>query len=323
MLHVYGDNLTEADWFINLSPLLSGATFVRIGPRGSNPPAIEELVKYDRPDIVLTVDEQPVLVVERTREVPSGHNVGQRMARAVRAAELGVPFIKFLPFDAKKHGAHAGICHLNARVLEAFERMSILHNTPVVAVNWECDANGELVCNGREDDLIRQVVHEHVQLGFSKHTPLLDAQARANVVERARRIVAYPRYAGMPGSVCKFSTASWLSSRAGVLSALEMNHLQATLGLRNETWVYTIGMRPASCKRQDPYTGAQFLYDYIACRNGPLPEDKVANLVLHFPHLDRRTWYARNPNNPLTKSSNWYLTANALSFADGVDLLRS
>ena len=48
---------------------------------------IQKLLKYDRPDIILVKEGVPKLVIEKTREVPTGHNVGQRFARLVNAVE--------------------------------------------------------------------------------------------------------------------------------------------------------------------------------------------------------------------------------------------
>jgi hypothetical protein len=66
-----------------------------IKPHGQNPHYIERLLRYDRPDIILVEDEIPRLVLEKTREVPTGHNVGQRFGRLVNAAEEGVMVIFF------------------------------------------------------------------------------------------------------------------------------------------------------------------------------------------------------------------------------------
>ncbi|MFL6318179.1 MAG: hypothetical protein ACJ73C_15780, partial [Nitrososphaeraceae archaeon] len=57
-------------------------------------------------DIILVEDEVPKLILEKTREVPTGHNVGQRFGRLVNAAEEGVMVIFFLPFIARKHGKY-------------------------------------------------------------------------------------------------------------------------------------------------------------------------------------------------------------------------
>jgi hypothetical protein len=118
---IFADNKVEGAWFRGLSTGLKDASYVPIRRRGGNPPAVKALIVYDRPDIILVSQHDAVLVVEKTREVPTGHNVGQRLARLVRAAELKVPTIYFFPFDAKKHGTFANICHMNIRLLEAME----------------------------------------------------------------------------------------------------------------------------------------------------------------------------------------------------------
>ena len=76
------DEPQEADWFRNLHPDLVDADESTITNAVVNP----DVLAYDRPDIVLLDDQQPILVVEETVEVPSGHNVGQRFARLAAAA---------------------------------------------------------------------------------------------------------------------------------------------------------------------------------------------------------------------------------------------
>ena len=81
-------------------------------------------------------------------------------------------------------------------------------------------------------------------------------------------------------------------------------------------------MTEQNCKRQDPYTGAQFVYDYAYCRSGKSVDQKNRNLILNFPLIKKNIWLKENPNNPNTKSCNWYLTANALMFKDDILILR-
>ena len=76
-----------------------------------------------------------------------------------------------------------------------------------------------------------------------------------------------------------------------------------------------------SAKRQDPFTGTQFIYDYLYCRDGVRVENKKNNLILYFPFLSKSFWELTNPNNN-TKSSNWYITANGLLFNDGYIFIR-
>jgi hypothetical protein len=86
---------------------------------------------------------------------------------------------------------------------------------------------------------------------------------------------------------------------------------------RKQSIVYSIGMTPAKCRREDPYTGTTFIYDYTLCRIGPNPTDKSKNLILSIPRISRRRWLTANPNDVSRKSSNWYLTATMIALKDG------
>src|SRR4051812_41904760 len=97
------DEPQEADWFKGLHGSLEDAVEVPI-TEAKAWPAVAGVLAYDRPDIVLLCDGRPILVVEETVEVPSGHNVGQRFARLAAASEHRVPCLYFGPYVARKHG---------------------------------------------------------------------------------------------------------------------------------------------------------------------------------------------------------------------------
>lgn len=320
MFSVYSDNFLEAAWFISLVPELHDATVEVLGRRGSHPDAINELLVYDRPDIILCREEVPVLTVEKTREVPTGHNVGQRVARLVRSLELGIPAIKFFPFDARKHGRFTSVCSLNARLLAAFERMTHIHEVPMLACNWPADSTGELVIDGSENVRIRELVLSFVANGCTRWWPEAVRQLDFMRDEYATRVASYTNYAHPPKSV-SIESSALVQERFPEFKHLEADEQQSLLA-RDETVVYTIGMTPEKSRREDPYTGTQFIYDYAWCRSGTRPEEKRRNLVLRFPQITRETWIVNNPDDASRKSSNWYLTANALLFSDGAIFLR-
>ena len=72
------DDLQEARWFRNLNRDFLDAREVPITDAQSWP-STRRVLAYDRPDIVLLDGDTPILVIEETVEVPSGHNVGQRL----------------------------------------------------------------------------------------------------------------------------------------------------------------------------------------------------------------------------------------------------
>jgi hypothetical protein len=316
-MHIYGDSVVEADWFRSLTPLLGEATMVRMKNRGANAAHIADLLAYDRPDIILVADGKPVLVVEKTREVPTGHNVGQRMARLIRAVEAGVPTIKFFPFEAMKHGTYAGRCFLNARLLEAFAAATRIHDVPLLAVNWPVDAQCELLDDGHENDEIAALVHEYVASAFDTDCAGFVRKLQSMEAEHRERIQRDPRYRRPPASARILRTEEMLAQAGNLADEETKAHLME----REETLLYSMAMTPEKCRREDPYTGTQFIYDYIWCRSGPDPSEKHRNLVLSFPKLTRAQFTAANPNDSRRKACNWYLTATAMRFSDGFLLL--
>ena len=279
-IRVYGDNLIEAAWFINLTPLLANAKYETIKNRGQNPPKIEALISYDRPDLILEIDGEPV--------------------------------------DKTKLGENAGVCNMNVRFLLALEKISVFHGVPILAVEWPHDSDYQLVVDGTEDAKMTTLVHNYITSGYDKTLVGFQQELAANSASARTRLAARKSYGKPPPSVKILNTAAWLRSM-GIPSS---DATARALLQRQDVVVYKAGMTPEKCKRQDPYTGMQFLYDYLYCRTGPLPSDKQKSLVLWFPILDKATWFANNPNNLQAKGSNWYLTANAFLFSDGLYLLR-
>jgi len=317
-LEVFCDNEIEGRWFKSLCSAFSAGRLKKISSRGGNPIVIDNLVAYDRPDIILLCDGIPVLVIEKTREVPTGHNVGQRFARLVKSAEMQVPTIAFFPFDAMKHGDYQNICNLNIRLLAAFSKMTQIHRTPIVAVNWPVDAYHELVDDGTEDRDMAKIVGDYTRSGYSHDCSAFAAQQDLMKREYARRLKAYPAYKKPPKSVRVVNTGDFIDETRGLWTSSNASSLLK----RGRSVVYTISMTPAKCRREDPYTGTQFIYDYLWCRNGPKPENKSSNLILHFPQITSKFWTKKNPNDAGRKSCNWYLTANALLFSDAAMILR-
>ncbi|VVB57470.1 Uncharacterised protein [uncultured archaeon] len=100
--------------------------------------------------------------------------------------------------------------------------------------------------------------------------------------------------------------------------SLRVAGLDARTKRRRESLIYEIGMTPKKCRREDPYTGTQFIYDYCHCRNGPTVADRHTNFILKFPKLRKSLWLAKNPKDPTRKSYLWYALADLMIFKDGV-----
>ena len=119
-------------------------------------PKLGEVLQYDRPDVILANNDEPMLVLERTVEVPSGHNVGQRFARLAAAAEAHRPLVYFGPYVARKHGGETeGPRWMNLRLFLALNVASRVHNTAITTINWPVDANYEIVQDSSKDARVR------------------------------------------------------------------------------------------------------------------------------------------------------------------------
>lgn len=317
-MKIFSDNIIEYNWFKNLNNHFLDVDFEIIKKRGKNIELVEELIKYDRPDIILLDNEKVLLVIEKTREVPTGHNVGQRMARLIRAVELGIPTIYFCPFKARKHGQYSSICNINGRLFECFHKIWSIHNTPIHLVNWNCDNHGELIDDGTEDDAISQIIEMYVKTNFRGNTNFLEQEKENLLIKFEKSCKEFNEYKNPPKSVEIISTKLLLKKNEFFLS----EKIKKELSIFSQTVIYKIEMKESkTAKRQDPYTGTQFIYDYLYCREGKKVEDKKKNLILFFPLIKKNFWMSINPNNN-SKSSNWYLTANGLLFADGFISLR-
>ena len=124
LYYIFCDSIQEGMWFKNLDPHLAQAELVMIPNRVEDQRryGIDSVLIYDRPDIILKEDNEIIFVLERTIEVPSGHNVGQRFGRLVAAARARIPVVYFGPYAAYKHGGKtAGPRYMNLRLFYALE----------------------------------------------------------------------------------------------------------------------------------------------------------------------------------------------------------
>ena len=126
--HSYGvfcDSLQEGMWFKNLHPDFANASLMVIpgSQREQKKYGIDRVLQYDRPDIVLKDNNRVIFVLERTVEVPSGHNVGQRFGRLVASAKERIPVVYFGPYMAYKHGGDtAGPRYMNLRLFYSLQK---------------------------------------------------------------------------------------------------------------------------------------------------------------------------------------------------------
>jgi hypothetical protein len=292
-LKIYYDSFNEGQWFKRLHPKLEAAELHPFPSKGKGGELLAKVLAYDRPDIVLTDHDDPILVVERTVEVPSGHNVGQRFARLAAAAQMRVPCVYFGPYAAYKHGGSTqGPRYMNLRLFFAIEKMAEVERAASTTVNWPVDSHYEIIKAASKDTRMRAYMHlffENYRRGELGQLNKILQSSQFQREQHAERLafieseVENPsQYDGPPDSVTILPTAKF-KAQYGVPSE--------QLPLEN-TVVYNVGM---TYVRSDPYTGMAILYSYLYC--GGMGKHS-SHLVLHFPNITRAIWdrAAKNQN---------------------------
>lgn len=278
------DEPQEAYWFRSLHPDLADAREASI-TSARDRPEVQKVLFYDRPDVVLLDNGHPILVVEETVEVPSGHNVGQRFARIAAAAECGVPCLYFGPYVAKKHGGDtAGPRYMNLRLFHALDAMERATGAAVTTVNWPVDHQCEVRRDPHKDDDVRAYMATFFDSYYRAanladlNRALIGSEFHEKMVSERQdfaqsQIRSPEQYDGPPPSVEIFSRHALLP-RFGYVDDINC--------LKGEVVLYNIGMRNI---RSDPYTGMSILYHYLY-----VAEYATRDLVLWFPHISHDTW---------------------------------
>lgn len=304
------DEPQEAAWFRRLHPALLSAKEEAITV-AQNWPSVQGVLAYDRPDIILLDGDVPILVVEETVEVPSGHNVGQRFARIAAAAEAGVPALYFGPYVARKHGgATAGPRFMNIRLFHSLDAMERTTSTAITTICWPVDDHCEVRRDQNKDKDVREYIETFLKLYSSlRQLPLvnkalLQSSIHARMIaERLTfiqtRIRNPQQYDGPPDSV-EFMTTTEIRMRhslpAGVLNGV------------SDVVLYNVGMNYI---RSDPYTGMAMLYRYLY-----IAEHPSRALVLWFPNISFAMWRTAASNGRRKDIRLFRIAGDAILFSD-------
>lgn len=310
---VYYDAYQEARWFTKQVPLLNDLPDSDLIPLNTvtNNPEIARMLRYDKPDIIVAQDDKVVLAFEKTTEVPTGHNVGQRFARIVCSAEERVPFVYFFPFVARKHGTYTSVCWVNARLFDATRNLSKFHSIPILPVDWPVDTDYELIRDGTQDRFVSKVLTELFNNNFSLSTPIIKEVYKTMEEKYNEAVTRHPSYADLPNTALIVRTGDYIS---GLKDRIPIN-LPDYFSSREKSLIYTIGMRYV---RSDPYTGTQLIYDYAKCRKGPSKTDRDVNLVLYMPHITYEMWNKASRSLSRKDVKLFSIFSDAIQFKNGV-----
>lgn len=309
-MRIYYDGYHEGVWFRDLHPRLADAELKPFPAASQQSAGLAAVLAYDRPDIVLTEsDDTPLLSLERTIEVPSGHNVGQRFARLAAAARAGVPAVYFGPYSAYKHGGVTrGPRYMNLRLFHAIDATMRVEGAPITTIRWPTDDDFEIIHGPTKDVRLREYLRLFFDLldrggvGGAREGLLTSEFEEQQEIERQafidREVRQPEQYDGPPPSV--------------VIG--HPNDIPALRGIElptRETVVYGVGMRYI---RSDPYTGMAILYAYLYCGG---MENRSRTLILRFPEISMALWDVAARSTRRKDVRLFREVADGILFADG------
>lgn len=282
---IYCDDLQEGMWFKNLNPRFNNATLKTIpaNRHALSLAGLDKVLKYDRPDIILLDDNKIILVLERTVEVPSGHNVGQRYGRLLAAAQERIPVVYFGPYAAYKHGGNtAGPRYMNLRLFYSLQNVSDMYNTAITTINWPVDSNYEVLRTPTKDIRIKQYLDlffsYYDNYGFNGLTKFIkNSQFQTEQIQEQENFATTEvhspeQYDNPPESVEIISPQTFIH-RYGINFEFPVYISKIVL--------YHVGMRNI---RSDPYTGMSALYKHLY-------SDANSFQILVFAEIDSEAWY--------------------------------
>lgn len=281
---IFCDSIQEGLWFKRLNRYFSDAELVVIpnSQRDQRTYGIEHVLQYDRPDIILKDNDNVIFVLERTVEVPSGHNVGQRFGRLVAAAKERIPVVYFGPYMAYKHGgATAGPRYMNLRLFYSLKNVADYYNTAVTTINWPVDQYCEVLKTPLKDErlveyleLFMEYYNEHGSMGLTeyiKNSSFQEEQYNEQKAFAGNEVQNPEQYDNPPDSV-EIMTVPQFERAYGMLPYHDNNMRCIEL--------YHVGM---TYIRSDPYAGMAALYHYLYGGNGVVQ-------ILHFPNIQYYEW---------------------------------
>lgn len=287
-LTIYYDDLQEGFWFKKLSPEFTTASLQPITGSELTNPYMRSALKYDRADIILVHNNHPILLIERTVEVPSGHNVGQRYARLAGAAEENIPSVYIFPYKAVKHGGKtAGPRYVNLRLFSSLDNLKNVTQSAITTINWPVDKYCEIVRTPSKDiDMIRylEMFFEYYKVNGMNgihnyiNNSILQTELQDEVINFSKTIKRAEVYNSPPPSVKIISRKDFHKNYGVTLldSSIE------------DIIVYDIG---AKNMRSDPYTGTAILYDYL------YKTKSTDALILNFFELNSDAWFKLSKSN--------------------------
>lgn len=281
---IYCDDFQEGIWFQSLDNRLANAKLEVIPSQREQIKrlALYNVLKYDRPDIILQDNNETIFVLERTVEVPSGHNVGQRYGRLLAAAEARIPAVYFGPYAAYKHGGDtSGPRYMNLRLFYALRKVSEIYNTAVTTINWPVDRQYEVLRTPEKDKRLKQYLQLFFDYydrngsdGLTEYIYYSNFQKQQYQEQEnfAQKEIRNPEQYDIPPESLEIIPIAEFNRRYG-LNVHFANQIRRVV-------LYHVGMTSI---RSDPYTGMAALYTNLY-------GDENSVVILEFANIERARW---------------------------------
>lgn len=269
------------------------------------PTHIKNIQYLDSPDLIIELDNEPILSIEISREAGTGHNVFQRFARLAAAVENNVPSIYIYPEAALITRKNTGPKWdaINPLIFFAIEKLSRIYpQAPALLYYYPSyyrtnpnsksitPANKGLLSNidvpvidsemGEMFDCINEILLHKIK---GKKTNI-----STEPLVSKRTSFMHNEYYSKGGAVVPNNSP--ISSTIEVPSSAVLNYFsKVKKGIpsltyfdetiwtsRDKTIIYKINAK----FRGDPYPGCIAALDYILTRTGLTFEDRSKNLVI-------------------------------------------
>lgn len=269
------------------------------------PDHIKKILYLDCPDLIIELNDEPILSIELSKEAGTGHNAFQRFARLAAAVENNVPAFYIYPEAVVIERKDSSIRwdKFNPLVFKALNDMMDIYKIPALLFfhpsrlnDTDADitkienkglVNDEnyISCPNSSDDEMQamfRTINEIVKTIEEKGVIEGRGSLISNMVIRERRNKMAEDYAARATS----ETPSPLSSTKEIDTEILLNYLSkyesdeyqigSLLRSREKTIVYCVNAK----FRGDPYPGALAAIDYLKCREGKTFEDRKYNLIM-------------------------------------------
>ncbi len=274
------------------------------------PKKLRDILALDCPDAIITFNDEPILVIEDSREAGTGHNVFQRYPRMVASLEHHIPYIYIYPEAAIVDRENASIKWdpINPLIFKAMLSLREIHDAPALLFYYpsfykenkninldQYRAKGLKIDSlylGCPDSTDSEIINmfgliDEYLVAIYNSTNLSNTLEEFNKSPKVRQRIDFLHEEFIKKSDGKdWSEMSPLSATLKVPTNVLLDYLSkyendgyqigSLLRSREDTIIYRLDAK----FRGDPYPGCIAAIDYLMCRSGEEVEQRTANLVM-------------------------------------------